>query len=116
SNPSTGKMGFAVAAAAARRGADVLLVAGPTPLPTPPGVRRRDVESAVEMRDAVLEAFEGGVDVVIKAAAVADYRPRTTFERKRKKSETAWVLELEPNPDILAELGRRKRGEILVGF
>src|SRR5690606_25643136 len=116
SNPSTGRMGFAVAAEAARRGADVLLVAGPTPLPTPPGVRRVDVESAREMYEAVLQAFEDGVDVVIKAAAVSDFRPRVSHERKRKKSDSPWTLDLEPNPDILAALGSRKRREILVGF
>ena len=117
SNPSTGRQGFAVAAEAARRGAQVLLVAGPTDLPTPPGVERVDVESAREMYQAVMDAFERGVDVVIKAAAVSDYRPRTRLEQKRKKTGAAWVLELEPNPDILAALGRRRRdGQVLVGF
>ncbi|HEX6988743.1 MAG TPA: bifunctional phosphopantothenoylcysteine decarboxylase/phosphopantothenate--cysteine ligase CoaBC [Bacillota bacterium] len=116
SNPSTGRMGFAVAAEAARRGADVVLVAGPTGLPTPPGVERRDVESVREMYEAVLAAFEAGTDVVVKAAAVSDFRPRTYHDHKRKKGSGAWTLELEGNPDILAELGRRKRGEILIGF
>ncbi|HEX6989640.1 MAG TPA: bifunctional phosphopantothenoylcysteine decarboxylase/phosphopantothenate--cysteine ligase CoaBC [Bacillota bacterium] len=116
SNPSTGRMGFAVAAEAARRGADVVLVAGPTALPTPPGVQRRDVESAREMYEAVLAAFAAGTDVVVKAAAVSDFRPRTYHDRKRKKGSGTWTLKLENNPDILAELGRRKRGEILIGF
>lgn len=116
SNPSTGRMGFAVAAAAAERGADVLLVAGPTPLATPPGVRRQNVESALEMYEAVLAAFEAGVDVVVKAAAVSDFRPRFRRDHKVKKTDAALTLELEPNPDILAELGRRKEREVLIGF
>ncbi|HEY8448931.1 MAG TPA: bifunctional phosphopantothenoylcysteine decarboxylase/phosphopantothenate--cysteine ligase CoaBC [Bacillota bacterium] len=116
SNPSTGKMGFAIAEAAARRGAQVVLVAGPVSLPTPPGVRRRDVVSAADMRDAVLEEFATGVDAVIMAAAVADYAPAQQHEHKRKKTQEDWVLHLVPTTDILAELGRAKRAEVLVGF
>src|SRR5690606_1481795 len=83
-NRSSGKMGYAIAQAAARRGAQVTLVSGPTSLPTPYGVERVDVTTALEMRDAVLGRLEH-VDVVIKAAAVADYRPRVVADQKIKK-------------------------------
>ena len=114
-NRSSGKMGFALAEAAARRGAQVQLVAAPSVLPTPQGVCRQDIETAREMREAVLEHFEEA-DVVIKAAAVADYRPKIFQEQKIKKGEGSLVLELVRNPDILAELGRRKTHQVLVGF
>jgi phosphopantothenoylcysteine decarboxylase/phosphopantothenate--cysteine ligase len=119
-NRSTGRMGFALAAAAAARGADVDLVAAPTHLPTPPGVTRVDVETALEMRDAVL-ARAAGADVVVKAAAVADFRPATTSDRKVKKHDGMAAIELVPNPDILAELGRARADgaagpTVLVGF
>ena len=114
-NRSTGRMGFAVAAEAARRGAQVVLVAGPTPLRTPTGVRRVDVRSARDMYAAVLTEFDG-VDAVIKAAAVADYRPAETAEHKIKKSDGELTLTLTRNPDILYELGQRKKHQILVGF
>lgn len=117
-NRSSGKMGYALAAAAARRGAVVTLVSGPTSLPTPPGVTRVDVESALEMRDAVLSRLSE-TDVVIKAAAVADYRVREVTPGKIKKREAGEVLRLElvPNPDIAAEVGAAKRpGQILVTF
>lgn len=126
-NRSSGKMGFAIAAAAARRGAEVVLVAGPCSLATPAGVRRIDVESALEMRDAVLAELREAT-LVVKAAAVADFRPARAAERKIKKDELAedagLTLELVRNPDILAEVCRRKSepvagraGErIVVGF
>lgn len=116
-NRSSGKMGYAIAAAAARRGARVILVSGPTRLPTPAGVERVDVTTALEMRDAVLR-YAGAADVVIKAAAVSDYRVERVAEQKlKRRGDGALELRLVPNPDILAELGRRKRpGQLLVGF
>ncbi|HUS67955.1 MAG TPA: bifunctional phosphopantothenoylcysteine decarboxylase/phosphopantothenate--cysteine ligase CoaBC [Kofleriaceae bacterium] len=119
-NRSTGKMGFAIARAAARRGAEVVLVAGPTALPTPPGVDRVDVESAREMREAVLARVDGQ-SLVVMTAAVADYRPKTVAKKKLKKEKlgAAPSIDLEANPDILAELpGRtyRFRPPIIVGF
>jgi phosphopantothenoylcysteine decarboxylase/phosphopantothenate--cysteine ligase len=119
-NRSTGKMGFAVARAAALRGAKVTLVAGPTSLPTPPGVERVDVESAAQMREAVFSRADLQA-VIVKAAAVADYRPAEAAPQKLKKSSLGGspsVL-LTPNADILAELGARSwpaRRPILVGF
>jgi len=115
SNRSSGRMGYAVAAAAAERGASVILVSGPTSLTPPAGVTLVQVTTACEMFDAVLSHFPQS-DVVIKAAAVADYRPRTKSLQKIKKAAGELTLELERNPDILAELGRRKDGRILVGF
>ena len=114
-NRSTGRMGFAVAAEAARRGAQVVLIAGPTHLVTPAGVRRVDVRSARDMYAAVCAAYDG-VDAVIKAAAVADYRPVETAAHKIKKSDGELTLALTRNPDILYELGQKKRHQILVGF
>jgi phosphopantothenoylcysteine decarboxylase / phosphopantothenate---cysteine ligase len=117
-NRSSGKMGFAVAAAAARRGAIVHLVAGPTALPTPAGVTRHDVTTALEMRETVFELLDG-VDVVLKAAAVADFRPLTAAISKLKKEAGPPSIELIANPDILAELGARRDGgdrPLLVGF
>ena len=114
-NRSSGKMGYAIAAAAAERGAEVTLVSGPVALPVPPGVKRISVESALEMRDAVLAAFPA-VDIVIKAAAVADYRPEVVAEQKIKKHSANLTVELTKNPDILAELGEIKTGQFLVGF
>ena len=119
-NRSSGKMGFAVAAEAARRGAHVELVAGPTSLPTPAGVNRIDVQTALQMRDAVLKLAEDA-DVVVKAAAVADYRPATYSAQKIKKErDDLSAITLERNPDILSELGVLKRtggaGPVLVGF
>lgn len=115
SNRSSGKMGYAVAGAAARRGARVVLVSGPTALKAPPGVELVSVESAAQMYDAVLERFSRA-DVVVKSAAVADYRPMRAAGQKIKKQAGTLVLELEKNPDILAELGRKKEHQILVGF
>ena len=117
-NRSTGTMGFALAAQARLRGAEVHLVAGPTALATPPGVHRHDVRSAVEMAEAVLGLSED-VDGVIMAAAVADYRPAETTPQKRKKAPGPSTLELVRNPDILAELGARRgngASPVLIGF
>ncbi len=114
-NRSSGKMGYAVADAAARRGARVILISGPTALQPPYGVEVINVETAMQMYNAVLKYFPG-VDVVVKAAAVADYRPKEMAKRKIKKSGDALTVELERNPDILAELGRTKTTQILVGF
>lgn len=115
SNRSSGKMGYAAARAARRRGAEVVLVSGPTELPPPPGVELVRVRSAEQMRQAVLELYPR-MDVVIKAAAVADYRPRRCSADKIKKGKGTLALELEPTIDILETLGRSKSGQILVGF
>ncbi|HEY7955220.1 MAG TPA: bifunctional phosphopantothenoylcysteine decarboxylase/phosphopantothenate--cysteine ligase CoaBC [Polyangia bacterium] len=119
-NRSSGKMGFAVARAAARRGAEVTLVAGPTALATPPGVTRVDVESARQMREAVLARAEAQAAIVM-VAAVGDYRPREVASEKGKKETLGESpsLALIANPDILAELGARAwpgRRPILIGF
>ena len=114
SNRSTGKMGFALAAAAWRRGAEVTLIAGPCSLPTPHGVRRHNVVTAEEMRQAVMAEFEP-VTIVLMAAAVADYRPARVAKDKIKKGG-GMVLELERTTDILAELAPRKGRRIVVGF
>ncbi len=115
SNYSSGKMGFAIAAAAQQRGAQVTLIAGPTNLTVPVGVRCFPIFSAEEMRSAVFDQVES-VDVVIKAAAVADYRPVNRASQKMKKTADQSTLHLEKNHDILAELGQQKEGRVLVGF
>lgn len=116
SNYSSGKMGFAIAAAAARRGAVVRLISGPASLATPSGVERVDVESAVEMHDAARPLFES-CDVFIGAAAVADYRPASPVDGKIKKNDETMELRLVRNPDILAEFSsKRKPGSLAVGF
>ncbi len=115
SNYSSGKMGFAIAAAAQQRGAQVTLIAGPTNLTVPVGVRCVPVFSADEMRTAVFTHLDN-VDVVIKAAAVADYRPVDRSVQKMKKTADKLTLKLEKNPDILAELGQKKGELVLVGF
>jgi phosphopantothenoylcysteine decarboxylase/phosphopantothenate--cysteine ligase len=118
-NRSSGKMGFALAAEAARRGAESVLIAGPSALPTPPGVRRVEVESALEMRDAVLRE-QAAAQIVVMAAAVADFRPAHVAGRKIKKEALAEgggiTLELVANPDILAEISRDRGARIVVGF
>jgi phosphopantothenoylcysteine decarboxylase/phosphopantothenate--cysteine ligase len=114
-NRSTGKMGYAVARAARRRGAEVTLVSGPTYLEPPRGVNTIMVTTAEEMREAVLKNFTG-TDVVIKAAAVSDYRPSNKVQEKEKKKQGPITVEMEPTRDILEELGRRKGSTILVGF
>jgi len=114
-NRSTGKMGVAVAAEASARGADVRLILGPDTVPGPPGVRTVRVETAEEMRRAVVTAA-GDADVVVMAAAVADFRPKVVSDGKLKKESGAPELHLEPTTDILRELGEHKGDRILVGF
>ncbi|WP_274650505.1 bifunctional phosphopantothenoylcysteine decarboxylase/phosphopantothenate--cysteine ligase CoaBC [Paenibacillus humicola] len=114
-NDSSGKMGFAVAEAAALRGADVTLIAARTSDAPPEGVRLVRVESAEQMLQAVLAEYEDA-DVVVKAAAVADYRPVARSVNKIKKSGERLVLELERTADILQTLGERKTHQVLVGF
>ena len=114
SNPSSGKMGYAVAAAAWQAGAEVTLISGPTSLDAPYGVRRVAVGSAREMRDAVLA---GTADVVFKAAAVSDYRPAVRLAGKVKKTAGPWTLEMERTSDILTELALSPmRPSLLIGF
>jgi phosphopantothenoylcysteine decarboxylase / phosphopantothenate---cysteine ligase len=121
-NRSTGRMGFAVAARAAARGADVTLIAGPADLPTPGGVRRVDVRGTAEMRDALWQALGADLskaDALVMAAAVADYRPAERSAAKVRKGEPRISLELVRNPDLLGEVGSarstRKR-PVLIGF
>jgi phosphopantothenoylcysteine decarboxylase / phosphopantothenate---cysteine ligase len=114
-NRSSGKMGYAIATAAAERGAQVTLVSGPVVLQAPNGVKLISVESASQMREAVLANFSE-TDIVIKAAAVADYRPEAAAEQKIKKTSDPMTLVLIKNPDILAELGALKTTQFLVGF
>ena len=113
-NRSSGKMGYALAQAAAEAGAAVCLVSGPTCLETPAGVRRIDVHSAAEMRDAVLRELPA--DVFIAVAAVADYRVETAATQKIKKSDAGLSLNLVPNPDILAEVAALPDAPFCVGF
>ena len=112
---TSGKMGYAIAKQAASRGADVVLVSGPSAQPVPYGVTVVKVSSARDMFEAVRAHYDAA-DVVIKAAAVADYRPKTVAAQKIKKSDGDMVLELERNPDILAWLGEHKNNQILMGF
>jgi phosphopantothenoylcysteine decarboxylase/phosphopantothenate--cysteine ligase len=114
-NSSSGKMGFALARACAEAGAEVTLVAGPVTLPTPAGVARHNVVSALDMRAAVLAALPGQ-DVFIAVAAVADYRPAAAAEHKIKKGSEALSIELVANPDILAEVAARPDAPFCVGF
>jgi phosphopantothenoylcysteine decarboxylase/phosphopantothenate--cysteine ligase len=114
-NHSSGRMGYAVAAAGARRGAEVVLISGPTHLPTPPGVTRIDVVSAQQMYDAAMAHREA--DLVVMSAAVADYRPAEVAAAKLKKTGDELRLRLVQNPDILAAFGHEKPpGQVLVGF
>ncbi|MBM9602731.1 bifunctional phosphopantothenoylcysteine decarboxylase/phosphopantothenate--cysteine ligase CoaBC [Desulfopila inferna] len=117
SNRSSGKMGYALARAAYRRGADVVLVSGPTALQCPFGVKRIDVVTAREMYDAVLAEFNNAT-MLIKSAAVSDFRPAVSFEHKVKKENAGETIEVVRNPDILYEIGRLKRDpeQIVVGF
>lgn len=115
SNKSTGTMGYALAEAASRRGAEVQLVSGPTCLSDLPGVKTTKIESAREMHQAVLKIYPE-VDIVIKAAAVADYRPKKAVDYKIKKKDGDLSVSFERNPDILWELGQNKKNQILVGF
>ncbi|RJP90566.1 MAG: bifunctional phosphopantothenoylcysteine decarboxylase/phosphopantothenate--cysteine ligase CoaBC [Desulfobacteraceae bacterium] len=115
SNPSSGKMGYAIARAAAARGAKVLLISGPTALNCPFGVSRIDVTTAGEMADVVFEHAENA-DIIIKVAAVSDYTPSEKFAHKIKKGQDMINVPMEKTVDILAELGRRKTRQVLVGF
>ena len=115
SNYSSGKMGYAIARAARRRGAEVILISGPVSLDPPYGVQTVTAVSATEMGEAALAAFQDA-DIIIKAAAVADYRPEKRAGAKIKKSDVSLSLRLVRNPDILAEMGRRKGDRFLVGF
>jgi phosphopantothenoylcysteine decarboxylase/phosphopantothenate--cysteine ligase len=120
-NRSSGKMGFALAERARAHGAEVTLVAGPVALPTPAGVNRVDVRSALAMRSAVWQALKpdlSGADALIMTAAVADYRPAQTHATKLKRGTSNLVLELVPNDDLLAEIGLSRTGQlpVLVGF
>jgi phosphopantothenoylcysteine decarboxylase / phosphopantothenate---cysteine ligase len=113
-NRSSGKMGYALAEAAVRRGAKVILVSGPVALQPPAGVEILKVETAAEMHDAVMSRC-GEATVVIKAAAVADYRPKRVAEQKMKR-HAEFALELVPTADIAAELSDRKEGQLVIGF
>jgi phosphopantothenoylcysteine decarboxylase/phosphopantothenate--cysteine ligase len=115
SNRSSGKMGFAVAQAARAAGAEVVLVAGPVSLPTPPGVRRIDVESAADMLAAVLREL-AGTQVFISTAAVADYRPLRAAQHKIKKTSDTLELSMERTPDVLATVAARADRPFVVGF
>lgn len=115
SNHSTGKMGYAIAEAANKRGAEVYLVSGPTYLEVPCGVTRFDVVSAQDMHDKVMELMPE-CDIIIKSAAVADYAPENVSSQKIKKTEEDISIKLRKNPDILYELGKIKGDRILVGF
>lgn len=115
-NRSSGKMGYAVAQMAAERGAEVLLVSGPSALAIPANVKAIKVETTNEMLEACLEAYEAA-DIVIKAAAVADYRPRDVADQKiKKKTDDALTVVMDKNPDILKTLGAQKTHQVLVGF
>lgn len=116
SNRSSGKMGYALARTAVRRGALVTLISGPVSLPAPPGVEMVRVSTASEMYDEVMR-MRGEVDVIVKSAAVADFRPAVQEDHKIKKSGGFDTIELTPNKDILAQLGASRRsGQMLVGF
>ena len=114
-NRSSGRMGFAVARALAEEGARVTLVAGPVSLQTPRGVERVDVESALQMHDAVMQRA-GDCDLFVATAAVADYRPATAAPRKIKKGGESLVLELQRNPDILAAVAALQHRPYTLGF
>ena len=114
-NYSSGKMGYAIARAAKRRGAEVILVSGPTALNPPAGVAFVAVSSAREMRDAVMARLDRAT-VVIKSAAVADYRPAVKANSKIKKGAGDLEVRLERNPDIISEIGKHKGHRILIGF
>jgi len=115
SNPSSGKMGFAVARAAEYRGGEVTLITGPTHLPDPNNVKIIRIQTAREMAQAVFENMEHS-DIIIKTAAVSDYRPKDPATQKIKKEKGELVLYLERTQDILKEIGMKKKDQILVGF
>ncbi len=115
SNPSSGKMGYALAKAARRRGADVVLISGPVSIDAPIDVGLIRVRTAQEMKEAVLSRFDSA-SIVIKAAAVSDYRPVNVSDHKIKKADESLALELSRTPDILRRLGKIKGDRLLVGF
>lgn len=115
SNHSSGKMGYALANAAAELGAEVTLVSGPTELPALVGVTIVKVTSAQDMYAEVMKYFPDS-DIVIKAAAVSDYRPKLTYDQKLKKQPDSWHIEMERTHDILADLGKQKEKQLLIGF
>jgi phosphopantothenoylcysteine decarboxylase/phosphopantothenate--cysteine ligase len=115
SNRSSGKMGYALAEAAAQRGARVILISGPVQLPPPHGVTLIRVRTAIEMRNAVFEHLTEAT-IIVKSAAVADYHLSRVPQHKVKKTATRMSLELDPTPDILAELGQKKGDRLLIGF
>jgi len=115
SNRSSGKMGYAIAEAAAARGAKVILVSGPVHIPVPAGVQVVKVQSAAEMRKAVMDNLQPAT-IIVKSAAVADYHVANVPAQKVKKTAARFTLELDPTPDILAEVGRNKGDRLLVGF
>lgn len=115
SNRSSGKMGYAIAEAAAARGAAVILVSGPVKISPPSGVKVVNVETAIEMKDAVFANLEQAT-IVIKSAAVADYMVENPAPQKMKKTAARMSIDLSPTPDILAEVGRVKGDRLLVGF
>ena len=115
SNRSSGKMGYALAEAAIRRGARVILVSGPVSLEPPAGAELVSVRTAQEMRDAVFAHLEPAT-IIIKCAAVADFRPTRQARQKIKKTSARVALELDPTPDILSELGQRRGDRLLIGF
>ena len=115
SNPSTGKMGYAVAAAARAKGWDTTLVLGPSALPDIDGVKTLRVVSAADMFAACDKLFDS-CDILIMSAAVSDVRPKTVLSRKAKKDEIDLNPQLERTPDILLELSKRKKNQILIGF
>ncbi len=114
-NHSSGKMGYSLAKAAKDRGANVILVSGPTNLEKPRGVKVIDIVTAMDMYQSVLDNFDEA-DVIIKAAAVADYKPKQVSKNKIKKNDSDLSIELSRNPDILLELGKMKKDKILIGF
>jgi phosphopantothenoylcysteine decarboxylase/phosphopantothenate--cysteine ligase len=114
-NRSSGRMGYAVAEAAAQRGAKVILISGPTVLEAPTGITRVDVRTASEMLSAVNQHFAEATTAIF-AAAVADYRPVEVASQKIKKTGGEITVRLEPNPDILATIARKKGNRIVVGF
>lgn len=115
SNPSSGKMGFAIARAAEHRGAHVILISGPTRLQDPCNVKVTRIQTAAQLASAAFENF-AQADIIIKTAAVSDYRPREISSEKVKKKKDEMMLSLVRNQDILAEMGRRKESRFLVGF
>jgi phosphopantothenoylcysteine decarboxylase/phosphopantothenate--cysteine ligase len=115
SNPSSGKMGFAIARAAEHRGAHVILISGPCSLQYPWNVKLIRIQTAAQLASAAFENF-AQADIIIKSAAVSDYRPREISSEKVKKKKDEIALNLVRNQDILAEMGRRKGSRFLVGF